>query len=466
MGKKYETSIFIFRRALRLTDNIGLLEALKNSDTVIPIFIFTPTQLEKNSYKSDNCVQFMIESLIDLNNQLNKRGSRLFYFYGEPHDIINKLIKDNKKIDGVFINVDYTQYSIKRDKLIKRACENYDVSLILHEDILLNPIKSILTGDNTVYEKFTPYYNKAIKQKVQSPIRNNYSNYLKKTKKIKGEYKGSIHKFYKKNNNIAENGGRDKALIKFKIINNNKKYNRDRNILHIKTTRLSAYIKFGCVSIREVYNLFRTKLGMSNNLIKQLYWRDFYYNISYEHPRVFIKGKNMKEEYDNMDWKKNITYIQKWKKGTTGYPIIDAAMRELNTTGYMHNRGRLLTSNFLVKVLGINWEIGEKYYAQKLIDYDPSVNNGNWQWSSGSGADSQPYFRIFNPWLQSKKHDKDCIYIKKWLPELKKVINEDIHEWYETYDYEEYKNINYPEPMVDYKKNKQMIIKMYKRGLY
>ena len=168
----------------------------------------------------------------------------------------------------------------------------------------------------------------------------------------------------------------------------------------------------------------------------------------------------MKEKYNNLKWDNNANYFNKWKKGKTGYPIVDAGMREMNETGYMHNRARLITSNFLIKLLLIDWRKGEQYYATQLVDYDPSVNNGNWQWGAGSGADSQPYFRIFNPWLQSKKFDKDCEYIKKWLPELKDVNDKDIHNW--EIKHKDY-SINYPKPIIDYKIQKEKSIAMYKK---
>jgi deoxyribodipyrimidine photo-lyase len=463
---KHYKSVFIFRRSYRLIDNTGLIEALKNSKIVIPIFIFTPEQLVHNTYKSNNCIQFMIESLIDLNNDLKNKGSRLFFFYGKQSDVIKKILGNNNKINAIYVNMDYTPYSTKRDDMIEKVCINYGVEFNSFEDVLLNPIKSILTKNGTVYQKFTPYFNSAKKEIVRNISRNNYNNYFSQRSSINGEFKGNVHKFYKKNNNLAVNGGRKNALKILKNLDKFKKYNIKRNILNINTTRLSAYIKFGCVSIREVYSAFKKKLGKSIDLIKQLYWRDFYYNVGHEFPEVFKKGKNLKEQYNKIIWNNNRIHFNRWKQGNTGFPIVDASMREMNITGFMHNRGRLIVSNFLIKVLGINWELGEKYFAQRLVDYDPNVNNGNWGWSAGSGADSQPYFRIFNPYLQAKKHDPHCEYIKKWISELDNVAAKDIHEWNITCEYEEYKDINYPGPMVDYKKSKENTLKMYKKALY
>lgn len=465
--KKYNTSIFIFRRSFRLKDNIGLINSLKLSKFVIPIFILTPEQLINNTFKSDNCVQFMMESLEDLNQRLEKKDSRLFFFFGKPSDVIDIILHDNvfgKDIESVFVNKDYSPYSKKRDHDIRTLCKKYDIDFNVYEDLLLNPVKSILTGSDTVYKKFTPYFNIAKKKKINNVQKNLYRNYFNYKHKLKKEYRGNIHRFYKKNDKIAIHGGRKNGLVILRNIKKFKQYNEKRNTLNINTTRLSAYIKFGCVSIREVYHAFKNELGSKNDLIKQLYWRDFYYNVSYEFPRVFKKGQNMKKKYDKIKWKNNISHFNKWKLGKTGFPIVDAAMAEMNETGFMHNRGRLIVSNFLIKILGINWEKGEKYFAQTLVDYDICVNNGNWGWSAGSHADSQPYFRIFNPILQGKKHDPDCEYIKKWIPELKNVENEDIHNWKDAH--EKYKHIKYPKPIVNYKKNKEKILKMYKQALY
>ena len=450
-------SIFIFRRSFRLHDNIGLINALKNSKKVIPIFIFTPEQIKKNQYKSNNAIQFMIESLKELDKELKKKKSKLYFFYGKQHKIISKINKEIE-IDSVYLNKDYTPYAIKRDKKIKKICLKNNINYFEFEDILLRPVGSIKSNDN-VYLKFTPYFRASSKIKVNKPTKNLYSNYFKK--KIKCEYKKDIDNFYKFNEHILIRGGRKEALLKLNKINNFKKYNDKRNILSISTTHLSAYIKFGCISIREVYHKFKKKLQNNNQLISQLHWRDFYYNICFFHPHVI--GKSLKSKYDDIEWDNNSNLFNKWKEGKTGYPVVDACMRELNTTGYMHNRGRLIVASFLVKILLVDWRKGEKYFATQLTDYDVSVNNGNWQWVSGSGADSQPYFRIFNPWLQSKKFDENCEYIKKWVPELSEVKNNDIHKW--DLKYTSYKKV-YIKPIVNYKEKRLNTLKIYKKLKY
>jgi deoxyribodipyrimidine photo-lyase len=471
MVKIYKSSIFIFRRDFRLNDNTALIQALKDSNEVIPIFIFTPEQVTRNQYKSSNSVQFMIESLDDLDNDLKKKGSKLFYFYGKPHIVINNILKSINNVDAVYVNSDYSPYSKSRDNGIQKICDKYNALFNCSEDMLLNPVSSIVTGNGDVYQKFTPYFNKASKVKIRSVTKNNYTNYCSGRKIIEDQFNESTDKFYNFNELIAVNGGRTNALKKLTKINNFKKYNDTRNILSINTTKLSAYIKFGCVSIREVYYKFKEKLGSSNDLIKQLYWRDFFFNIMND-DQTIIEGnnRNFKKHYNKVPWIKYNSASDKqkklwyaWTKGMTGYPVVDASMREMNTTGFMHNRGRLIVASFLTKLLMWDWEDGEKYFANKLVDYDVSNNHGGWTWSSGSGVDSQPYFRIFNPWTQSKKFDNDASYIMKWCPELSDVEPAHIHEW-DLY-YKEYENIRYPEPIIDYSKARNKSIKLYKKAI-
>ena len=239
-----------------------------------------------------------------------------------------------------------------------------------------------------------------------------------------------------------------------------KNYSKDRDSLTYKTTELSAYIKFGCVSVREVAEKFKN----NNSLFRQLIWREFYAQILNDYPYV-LKGP-LKEQYQSITWSKSVINLDAWKKAKTGFPIVDAAMRQMNTTGYMHNRGRLIVASFLIKTLLIDWREGEKYFATKLTDYDPASNNGNWQWVASTGADSQPYFRIFNPWSQSQEHDPDCEYIKKWIPELENVPNDKIHKWFEYYEeFLKDKKIKYYKPIVDYKTQREKAIEMYKKGL-
>jgi len=482
--KEYNTSIFIFRRDFHLDDNIGLINALQKSEVVIPIFILTPEQLIKNKYKSDNCVQFMMESLDDLNAHLHKKNSKLFFFFDTPHIILHKILQSNDEIDAVFLNRDYTPYSKERDLKLQKICEKNDVVFEgSYEDSLLYPVGSVRTGSSslltsggagTVYTKFTPYFNAASKHKVNDLHKNNYTNYISKSHKIMHEFKGTIHKFYEYNRDIAVKGGRNEAIKILKNIKKFKKYNKERNYLNVPTTKLSAYIKFGCVSIREVYHVVKKALGTRNDLIKQLYWREFYYNVLDAHPNTLSdnwKEKNLKSQYKKVPWitYDNATTEQKkqwkaWKDGKTGYPIVDACMHEMNTTGFMHNRGRMIVSSFLVKNMFWHYAEGEKYFAQHLVDYDPANNLGGWGWISGSHADTQPFFRVFSPILQSMHYDPDCLYIKKWLPELKNVPNDHIHEWQKYY--KDHLDIDYSEPILDYSATAKKAIDKYKKVLY
>ena len=456
MTKIYRASIFIFTRDLRLHDNTSLIEALKKSELVIPIFILNPQQLsESNKYKSDNCVQFMCECLEDLNTQLNKYNSKLFLFYDDPSDTIKKLLKVDK-VDAVFMNQDYTPFARKREDDIKKVCAKQKKSFESFEDYMLTGVNDIMSGSGTPYVKFTPYFNTAKKIKVRKDVKNNYRNYLSKKIKFGNEFSGELSDFFDNNENIWVHGGRQNGLKLLSKINSLKNYSDTRDYPIENTTNLSAYLKFNVLSIREVYQKFKTVLGNNTKLIAQLYWRDFYMNIIY-HKKVIgvnMNGHKIKWVGTNLDF-------NKWKNGQTGFPLVDAGMRQLNKTGYMHNRVRMLVGSFLVKVLHIDWKDGEKYFASKLVDYDPANNNGGWQWVSGTGTDSQPYFRYLNPWNQLEKYDKEAIYVKKWIDELKNVPSKDICKWHETYD--NYKNTKYPKPMYDDITSRiKDAIKMYK----
>jgi deoxyribodipyrimidine photo-lyase len=267
----------------------------------------------------------------------------------------------------------------------------------------------------------------------------------------------AYQKFIKKTNpNIVVKGGRENALKKLRqSVKTQSHYEPTHNNLDYQTSELSAFIKFGCLSIREVYKSFQRNKAF----VRQLIWRDFYMNILYFFP-YSLKGP-MKPSYKKIHWHRSEKYLEAWKKGLTGFPVVDAGMRQMLCTGYMHNRARLIVSSFLVKTLLINWQEGEKFFAQTLVDYDPASNNGNWQWTSGTGADSQPYFRIFNPWNQAENYDPDCKYIKEWIPELREVPEEDIFDWQEKCVEYRKKGIKYPCPIVDYSKQKELALKMY-----
>jgi len=409
----------------------------------------------------------MCESLSDINNRLKESNSRLFIFHGDLIKNLEDLIKTTK-INSVFVNQDYTPFSLKRDDEIKSLCEKYNVKFNSSEDLILTELNSVKTKGGTFSKIFTPYYRAASQVSVRKVDNKIPENFLKDEKLIKlinhkVEYKNEADLLellkINYNNQVEIKGGRKFGEEKLKNLKNFAKYEQTRNFPIINSTRLSAYLKFGVVSVREVFYQVKDSFGASHDIIKQLHWRDFYTKISFFYPHVI--GHSMKENLDKIEWLAEETQIEAWKKGMTGCPIVDAAMRCLNSTGFMHNRLRMITGSFFVKDLVADWKIGEKYFANNLIDYDVSLNNGGWQWVASTGTDSQPYFRIFNPALQSEKFDKNCEFIKKWIPELRNVPNNHIHFWEENY--KKYKGkINYPDPIVIHNVQKEKVLKLYK----
>jgi deoxyribodipyrimidine photo-lyase len=452
-----ENGLFIFRRDLRIVDNKGLDYLSSICKNIYAIFIFTPEQVgSKNKYKSDNSVQFMIESLDDMSSQINKQGGKLYTFYGNNEKILSSCI-DVWNINVVAFNLDITPYARLRDDAIVKLCQREKVFITYDHDYYLCNPGSILNGSGETYQKFTPFYENAKHKKVELPIKSKKYSFSNSSKLPPNHISLSqaMTRFTKINKQILVNGGRTNAIKQMRIASKNiRHYASTRDDLSKPTSQLSAYIKFGCVSIREVYNSFKT----NRTFIRQLYWRDFYANIVYAFPHVI--GHSMTAKYDKIRWHYSDHIFDAWSKGMTGFPLVDASQRQLIATGWTHNRGRMLSSSILTKIFLIDWKKGEQFYAQHLVDYDVANNNGGWQWSSGSGADSQPYFRYFNPYSQSKEHDPKCEYIKTWIPELKDIPNEDIHNW--DTQWEHYKDCGYPKPIVDYVEQREKSIKMYK----
>ncbi|MDF2737869.1 MAG: deoxyribodipyrimidine photolyase [Nitrososphaeraceae archaeon] len=528
LQRKYQKSIFIFRRDLRLKDNTALINALYSSNSVYCFFILDSNILLSNSLYSSfslpidpilllkrkqrriHLLRFLKESLLDLQKQFDKLdiekekevgennlniSSNLTFLLGDPVSTIKKIIQTDKKIEAVFVNRDYTPYSIERDQSIEEICRSFNIDFIECSDILINEPEEILNSTNEPFKVFSHYYNKAI----EKPLRKESSFDIKK-------YKKKIINFDNNNSRILKNFDSIERIInieeffsqiineQFPVINNTNslssptqllligtrkkyrelisalkyKFNKDNkqkeyiNLLDNTASHLSPYLKFGICSIREVYSTIQKELGFNHRLLRQLYWRDFYVYIGYHFPFVFtrpFKGRYKGKSKTNViRWKNDPHEFEIWCNGKTGFPIVDAGMRELNETGYMHNRVRLITASFLVKDLHIDWRYGERYFALKLVDYDPSINNGNWQWVASTGCDAQPFFRIFNPWLQQKKFDPNCNYIKKWIPELKGAPVNLIHEWYNTVNATIDKSTklsqieNYPRPIVEHQK--------------
>lgn len=458
---KYKSSLMIFRRDLRLQDNTALNHAIENSVGIIPCFIFDPIQVSnKNIYRSMNAIQFMIESLEDLEVHFKKRGGNLYFFHGKTYQVIEQLLQQ-EKIDAIFTNKDYTPFSLKRDESIKKICDHYQVAFEQYDDVLLNPPQAVHTQNNTPYNIFTAFFKASLHLPIRKPeaLDSNVKWFKSPIAHSKTLVSIKNQILERENSTLHVHGGRQNAIAILNDLGKFHDYATTRDYPSISTTNLSAHNKFGTVSIREVYYMIANELGAGHALIRQLYWRDFFTYVAYYSPFVF--GHAFHEKYENIEWNNNEKMFKRWCDGQTGFPIVDAAMRQLNETGYMHNRVRMIVGSFLVKDLHIDWKWGEQYFACNLVDYDPAVNNGNWQWVASTGCDAMPYFRIFNPWLQQKKFDKDCVYIKKWLPELKNIDQRILHNWYKPTN----RPIKgYPRPIVDHDKAIQKTKLLYKKA--
>lgn len=368
----------------------------------------------------------MLDSLKELDTELGALKSRLHVFYGPPKECLEQMIKE-AQIDAVYTNTDYTPFSKSRDKTLEAVCKKFDGNWNDYHDALLHIPESTLKDDGMPYTVFTPFY-KSNSQNLParpSPLQStNFGTHDFTHERPLTEIIDQLSPA--RNPNIAE-GGRTNGLL---ILDHNLpglgNYNQERDLLAVKgTSHLSPHHKFGTISIRESFWRANETLAQDNRFIPELYWRDFFTTVAHYFPHVF-KGAFQKR-FDSLEWDQDQTKFERWCNGETGFPIVDAGMRELNQTGYMHNRTRMVTASFLVKDLHISWQEGERYFATKLTDYDPCVNNGSWQWAASTGCDAQPYFRIFNPWLQQKKFDPECIYIKRWIPELRELSAEEIH---------------------------------------
>ncbi|MBN2110809.1 MAG: deoxyribodipyrimidine photo-lyase [Methanosarcinaceae archaeon] len=438
-------SLFIFRRDLRIEDNTGLREALVSSDEVITCFIFDPRLADPEGQDFNaNAFQFLLESLEDLRSQLEEKGGRLYLFSGLPEDIIRKLVPD-MGIDAVFLNRDYTPFSRRRDESINNTCDDLDIRLLQFHDCLLNEPGTVLTQKGMPYSVYSQFYRAASEKVVPVPSTTLERNFYTGDTALE-EITDLKRLLPVRNAHIFVHGGRSSALKVLENISQFKDYDTERDYPYVNgTTGLSAHNKLGTISIREFYHFVKDELGAGHTLIRELYWRDFFTFIAYHYPRVF--GHAFREKFDRISWDYDRPGFGAWCSGNTGFPIVDAGMRQLNATGYMHNRVRMIVASFLVKDLHIDWHWGERYFAGRLVDYDPCVNNGNWQWAASTGADSQPFFRIFNPWLQQKKYDPDCEYIRKWVPELAGVKPGTIHTLEKTKLPDK---VSYREPMVDH----------------
>ena len=450
--KLYSTSLFIFRRDLRIHDNSALNRAISCSRAVLPCFIFDPRQIQPHPYQSMPALQFMRQSLIDLQNEFISLGFKLTLYADLPIAVVKKAVQQHH-IQAVFINRDYTPFSRMRDDELAKVCQDLKIDFHVIPDYLLTEPEQAVKNNGNPYQVFTAFYNNARLFPVALPAA------LESARFIKTEEKTNINLSVFPSTETVLNGligGRNQSIALLKDLSKQVDYQTTRDYPALDaSTRLSAHLKFGTCSIREAYCAITQQLGSEHPLLRQLYWRDFFTQIAFHYPHVF--GKAFHSRYDKLVWDNNRNAFQHWVEGNTGFPLVDAGMRELNATGFMHNRVRMVVASFLTKDLHISWRWGERYFAQHLIDYDPCVNNGNWQWAASTGCDAQPYFRIFNPWLQQQKFDPDCRYIHRWIPELKNIPVNTIHSWHSNHS----GNL-YPAPIVDHKRESQITKQRYK----
>jgi deoxyribodipyrimidine photo-lyase len=428
-----KVNIFWFRRDLRLFDNTGLHYAQQDGIPVIPLFIFDTNILNDLANKQDARVEFIHSELKDMNEQLNKIGSSMLVKHGKPDEVYRTLI-DEFDINAVYTNRDYEKYAKDRDEDISNICEHHGIGFYDFKDHVIFEKEEVLNGSNEPYKVFTPYKNKWL-EKLASGFIHPYKVKMDKEYFYQNKFKlpalGEIG-FEETEIDIP------KKKYKEDIIET---YDKTRNFpAKNGTSRLGIHLRFGTISIREAVSRAQ---NLNDTWLNELIWRDFYSMILANFPHV--ENGSFKKEYDNIPWNNNEEQFKKWCEGKTGYPIVDAGMRELNNTGYMHNRVRMIVASFLTKHLLIDWRWGEAYFAEKLLDYELASNNGGWQWAAGSGTDAQPYFRIFNPYSQTDKFDKDKKYIKKWVPE--------------------FGTDKYPEPIVDHKEARERALDTYKSTL-
>jgi len=401
---KPTVNIFWFRRDLRLNDNHGLYNALMQGEAVLPIFIFDKNILNELEDKNDRRLDFIVQSLESIHEQLKKHGSGLTTFFSTPIDAYKELV-GKYNIKNVFTNHDYEPYAIKRDTEIKAFLETQNIPFYTFKDQVIFEKNEVAKPDGKPYTIFTPY-SRTWKTRLQNESLQTYDS----EKNLK-----TLYKYNTKNIHSLSELGFNKTDMVFELPIIDKKlvtnYHETRNVPSILgTTRIGIHLRFGTVSTREMANI---ALPLNEQWLNELIWREFFMMILFHFPHV-VKG-SFKPAYDHIKWRNNEKEFTAWCKGETGYPIVDAGMRELNETGFMHNRVRMIVASFLTKDLLIDWKWGEAYFAQKLLDFDLSANNGNWQWAAGCGCDAAPYFRIFNPTEQTKKFDPQLTYIKKWI---------------------------------------------------
>ena len=430
-----EVTIFWFRRDLRLNDNAALYYALKKGVPVIPIFIFDKNILNKLEDKADRRVEFIHAALHTVQEQLVKMGASLEVYYSTPMEVFPQLLK-RYRLQSVFINHDYEPYATERDAAIKVFLHQHSVELATCKDQVIFEKSEVVKDNDKPYTVFTPYSRKWKAALTESSFKSYetqkyFSNFFQQASK---EIPSLNSMGFQQTSNPFPPATLNEELVK--------KYASQRDIPSIAgTSKLGVHLRFGTISIRS---LARKSQGLSETFLNELIWRDFYHMILWHFPQVG-KGKAFKPAYDFIEWRIDDGEFSKWCNGQTGYPIVDAGMRELNATGFMHNRVRMIVASFFTKHLLLDWRLGEAYFAQKLLDFDLAANNGGWQWAAGSGCDAAPYFRIFNPYLQTQKFDPQLNYIKKWVPE--------------------FQEFTYPKPIVVHEVARKRCLDVYAKAL-
>jgi deoxyribodipyrimidine photo-lyase len=428
-------AVFWFRRDLRLADNAGLYHALRSGLPVLPLFIFDKNILSRLEDKDDKRVTFIYHEITALKTQLQELGSDLHVLYEKPVDAWKLLLK-NYTFSHVFTNHDYEPYALSRDKDVKELLAETSVKFSSYKDQCIFEKDEVIKDDGTPYTVFTPYSKKwklklndfYLKAYPSEKYTDRFMQITPAQKMITLEemgFTGTARSFPSKQTT--------QSLIAH--------YNETRDFPAVKgTSRLGIHFRFGTISIREKARKAR---ALNDTFLNELIWRDFYMMILAHFPHVATGA--FRKEYDHIPWRNNEAEFEAWCAGQTGYPIVDAGMRELNATGFMHNRVRMIVASFLTKHLLIDWRWGEAYFARRLLDFDMSANNGGWQWAAGCGTDAAPYFRIFNPALQTQKFDKNLEYIRKWIPELHTP--------------------SYPAPIVQHEVARARCLEAYKKGL-
>lgn len=429
-----QISLFWFRRDLRLEDNAGLYRALTKESNVQPIFIFDKNILDKLEDKDDRRVSFIYAQIEQIKKELEKLGSTLWVFYGKPLDIYKDLIS-KYDVQALYANKDYEPYALQRDKEVYDLLAEKGISFKAFKDHVIFEKNEVLKDDGEPYVVYSPYA-KRWKSLINDFYLKPYptSSYFSALHQTEASDLITLAQMgFEPHENDWSSKELDQSIVKH--------YHETRDIPSKRgTTRVSVHLRFGTVSIRQ---LAQVGLKTNEKWYNELIWRDFYQSILWHFPHV--KDNSFRSKYDQIEWRNNEQEFEAWCQGRTGYPIVDAGMRELNETGFMHNRVRMIVASFLTKHLLIDWRWGEAYFARQLIDFDLASNNGGWQWAAGSGVDAAPYFRVFNPYLQTDKFDPGKEYIRKWVPE--------------------FQSDKYPEPIVDHKMARVRAIDTYKAGL-